>query len=173
MTCSWHKQRGFVLPSLSMGTWALIALALVAALALARMHWIQEGREQILRENTAAAVRIVREQGAVTERVVTKYVKVQGETKTKIEYRDREVIKYVQANLDQFPLSNAFVSLHDAAAANTVPDSASAVDGTPSAVKAAQALPTITENYSICQQTADRLRSLQEWVQAQQKVGRE
>ena len=164
------RQRGFILPTLGIGTYAVIGLALVAGLFMLRMHWIQVGREEIIQANVAAAIRIVKEQGAVTERVVTKYVKVKGETQTKIEYRDREVTKYEAAKLDQCPLSNAFVSLHDSAAANAVPDPARSTDGTSSGLATAKAIPTVQANYSTCHQTADRLRGLQEWVREQGKV---
>lgn len=163
-----RNQRGFI--ALSPMVWVYGALALGVALFFLRLMWIQEGREQILRENVAVAVKIVKLRGDATERVVTRYVKVQGETQEKIVFRDREVIRYVESGLDQCPLSNAFVSLHDHAAHNTVPTTAGGLDGAPSGITAAQTLPIIQTNYSTCHQTADRLRALQEWVREQGKV---
>ena len=161
-------ERGFIFGGLL--TYLIAGIAVAAILGYTYFKGRQDGREAILRENIAAAVKIVREQGKVTERVVIKYVKVAGETKTKIEVREKEVIRYENAKLDQCPLSNAFVSLHDAAAANTVPDPARSVDGTASGIETAKAIPTVQANYSVCHQTSDRLRGLQEWVREQQKV---
>lgn len=164
------NQRGFIFPTIGWATYAVIGVAVVAGLFMLRMHWIQVGREEIMNANIRAAVKIVRLQGEVTERVVVKYVKVAGETKTKTEIREKEVIRYENAKLDQCPLSVGFVSLHDSAALDILPDAARSTDGTASGLETAKALPTIQTNYSTCHQTAIRLRGLQEWVREQQKV---
>ena len=64
------RQRGFIFTALGLGTYAAVELALVVGLFMLRMHWIQVGREEIIQANVTAAIKIVREQGAVTERVV-------------------------------------------------------------------------------------------------------
>lgn len=116
------------------------------------------------------AVRIVTRQGEVTERVVTKYIKVKGETQVRTQVVEKEVIRYVEAGLDRYPLSRAAVVLHDAAALNAVPDPAGAVDGSASGLEAAALTQACTENYATYHQTADRLRALQDWTREQRKV---
>ncbi len=100
--------------------WAALAVVLALGIAFARMHWIQAGREQILRENATAAIKIVEKQGKVTERVVTQYVKVAGATKVVTETVEREVVKYAEAN-PGLCLDNDWRRLHDGAALNRIP----------------------------------------------------
>lgn len=154
------------------GRWLVLALIVAASLAFIRQHLINIGRQQVLAENERAAVKIVKKQGEATERVLTKYVRVAGKTETVTKTIEKEVIRYESAKLDTCPVSVGFRVLHDSAAANTVPDPARATDGSPAGITAAEALGTVTGNYSRFHETADRLRSLQEWIREQQKVAR-
>jgi hypothetical protein len=158
------------------GNWQrflIYGLVVVAFLGTFGMWCYMKGRSALHEYKGRLAVeaaKVIVKQGAVSEKILTKYVKVKGETQVKIEFRDREVIRYEQANLDQCPLSTAFVSLHNSAAANTIPETSSVVDGTSSGIKTSEALSTIQTNYSTYHQTANRLRALQEWVREQEKV---
>ena len=116
------------------------------------------------------AVRIVTKQGEVTTQVVTKYVQVAAKTQTVTQTIEKEVIKYETLKLDQTLLSVAAVSLHDSAAANTVPDSAKSVDGSPSEVTASTLDKTCIANYATYYKVSDELTGLQEWVRQQQAV---
>jgi hypothetical protein len=53
---------------------------------------------------------------------------------------------------------------HNASASGRDADTTRSSDGTPSGVKDNQALGVVIQNYSICQQNAEQLRSLQEWI---------
>lgn len=113
--------------------------------------------------------RIVVKQGAVTERVVTKYVKVAGETKVVTETVEKEVVRYADAN-PGYSLDPRWRMLHDAAAANALPEPGREADATLGAPRAATALFTVTGNYARCHRTADRLDALQDWVRQQMAV---
>ena len=109
------------LPSL-IGGWqmyALAALGVAVVLLGLRMHWIHEGREQILKENAAAAIKIVVKQGEATEKIVKQYVKVRGATEVVTQTVEKEVIKYAAANLS-LCLDSGWRLLHDRAAINAV-----------------------------------------------------
>lgn len=121
-------------------------------------------------EQAKEAVRIVTARGKVTERIVTEYIRVAGETKVVKETTEKEVVRYETLKLDRTMLSTAAVSLHDAAAANAVPDASRAIDGSASSVAAATLLETCTANYATYHEVADRLRGLQGWVRAQAAV---
>lgn len=157
--------------SLMTGWQRYLIITAVLAIVILGIHvqGVHQGREEILRENTVNAVKIVEKQGAVTQEVITKYVKVAAAAQVVHDTIDREVVRYETAKLDQCPLSNGFVSLHDAAAANTVPDAAKSVDGTASGIAAAAATGTITKNYASCWETINRLKGLQDWVTQQSK----
>ena len=152
--------------------WVVIAFL---AVAFGTMAWIKgdaHGTQKLIDYQAAqatAAVKSVTKQGAITERVVTKYVdrvKLLAGATTTIE---TEVIKYV----DSKPLALAcmldagWIRLHDAAAAGGVPDPTSAADGAAGTITAAQALPAVTRNYAAANRNAARLEALQGWVREQ------
>ena len=149
--------------------WAVLALVLALGLLFLRTHWVQIGREQVLVENAQAAVKIVVQQGKATERVVTKYVKVVGETKVVTNTIEKEVTKYAETNAG-LCLDPEWRRLHDSAALNTVPGAAKSTDGTSGAPTAAEALETVTQNYGIANRAIDKLNALQEWVREQTRV---
>lgn len=115
------------------------------------------------------AVRVAKVQGAVTERVVTKYVKVAGATQVVTNTVKEEVVRYVERNPGSC-LDAQWGRLHDAAALNRVPDPESVAHVSAGAPTAAAAVETVTENYAACHRNADRLEALQEWVKEQHGV---
>lgn len=116
------------------------------------------------------AVKIVVKQGAVTERIVTEFIEREAKTRIITQTIEKEVIKYVEAGLDRCPLSNAARVLHDAAAADTIPDPARSTDGTPSGIEVSALTQTCTANYAEYHRTATRLTALQGWIREQAKV---
>lgn len=100
--------------------WAVLAAVLALATVMLRTHWVNVGREQVLRENVQVAQKIVIKQGAATERVVVKYVKVAGATKVVTETIEKEVTKYAETN-PGLCLDAAWRRLHDGSALNTLP----------------------------------------------------
>ena len=118
----------------------------------------------------AEATRIAGVRSVVTERVITRYLEKKGATERVTNTIEKEVIRYETAKLDTCPLSVAAVSLHDAAAANRIPDAAKSTDGTASSFETADLTKAATENYAICHATANRLIGLQDWVKQQSVV---
>lgn len=165
------------LPSLLPAVYSLLnpwlLLVIASALGLAWFKGYQVGAEKLetyRAEQFAAATKINTQRAAVTERVVTQYIKVAGKTRTVTEYVDREVIKYADSN-PGVCLDGAWRVLHDAAADNTVPDPARIPYGAAGAPPAAaEALDTVTANYARHNRVADRLEALQGWVREQGAV---
>lgn len=100
--------------------WAVLAAAVAIGVFMLRMHWVQQGREAVLRENVQVAQKIIHKQGEVTTKVVKQYIKVAGKTQVVTERIENEVIKYAEAN-PGVCLDPDWRRLHDDAAANTVP----------------------------------------------------
>lgn len=125
--------------------------------------WDYQGKQATM------AAKVVVKQGAATERVVIRYVKVQGATRTVIQTIEKEVVRYVETNPGPC-LDAQWRSLHDAAAANTVPPTPGPADGAGGAPTAAEALETVAASYAACHRTADRLTALQEWILEQAEV---
>lgn len=160
------------------GPWGWLArfgVILVAVLAFGAYSWFkgnEHGTQKLLdyqARQLVASVEINRKRAEVSERVVTRYVKVKGETETVTRYVEKEVVKYAQIN-PGYCLDALWRVQHDHAAANAVPGAAAKPDGSRGAPKAAEALEGVTENYAGCHRTADRLDALQEWVREQRKV---
>lgn len=160
------------------GPWGWLArIGVYAALALAvglygwfkgNEHGTQKLTDYIAKEATEK-VRIAKARDVVTTQVVTKYVKVQGDTRTITQYVEKEVVKYAESN-PGYCLDARWRSLHDAAASNRLPGTGPEANDSSGAPKAATAIATVTENYGACNRTADRLDALQDWVRKQQAV---
>lgn len=151
------------------GRWIVLAVVVAGAAAFARSHFINEGRQQVLAENQAAALKIIVQQGAITERVVNKYIKVAGATETVTQTVEKEIVRYAETNTSTC-LDADWRRLHDSAALNAVPAPGQPPDGTSGAPDSATALETVTKNYARCNRTADRLDALQDWVRQQYAV---
>lgn len=155
--------------------WVLLGLVLLltGAAGFGGFYGYRAGVSQLHEyqaEQASAAVAIVVKRGKVTEKIVNRYIKVKGETEVLTRTIEKEVIRYVESGLDRCPLSRAAVGLHDAAAANQLPDPASTTDGTASGIETATLTQTCAKNYATYHQTADRLRALQAWVTEQGAV---
>jgi len=103
---------------------------------------------------------------------------IKVDTKIVTQYRDRvvylekkneqtqQVIQNIGGDVD---LSNGWVHSHDASARGDVPDSTQGIDGTPSGVKANQALGVVADNYTEYAKISKQLIALQDWVTETQK----
>jgi hypothetical protein len=97
----------------------------------------------------------------ITTQVVTEYVDRVQTIKEK-EYVYRDIAQ--QSVPAQYDLSNGWVYTHDLSATAGDADATRASDASPSGIADNQALFTIITNYSRCQQNAEQLRQLQQWI---------
>ena len=102
-----------------------------------------------------------RKNSAISTEVVTEYV---DRTNT---IREKEYV-YLDAAKNTVPsqhvMSNGWVYTHDLSATSGDADSARASDASPSGIADTTALVGIITNYSRCQQNAEQLRQLQQWI---------
>lgn len=106
---------------------------------------------------------LTKNQGKITTKVETVYV-----DKVKVIHeKGKTIIKEVPVFVgkDECSLSGGFRLLHDAAASSTIPDPTKIPNAAP--VSAQAVARTVTENYTTCHETAERLKSLQLWVTQQ------
>jgi len=115
-------------PSLLPGMGALlnpwVIGGVLVALAGVWFHGYTKGRDKLddyITAQAVAATRIITRQGAITERIVVKYVEREGKTRVVTETIEREVSKYVEKNPDGVCLDAGWRVLHDAAATGAVP----------------------------------------------------
>ena len=152
--------------------YVVYAVIIAAILGGTWMHGMFTGRQALYEyqaEQAKEGARIITKRGAETVRVVTEYIKVAGKTQIVTNTVEKEVVRYAATNTT-LQLDRAWRWLHDAAAANRLPDPSGGTDAQGGAPTAAQALEAVTVNYAACHRTADRLDGLQEWVRTQQKV---
>jgi hypothetical protein len=149
--------------------WAVYGAVAVMALGVAAGWGYHRGIRNLWEyqaEQARAAIPVIVKQGAVTERVVTRYrdrvLKVKGET----QFITKEIVRYVPASADPV-LPRGWVLLHDAAATRTVPAASEEVDVAAPAIAASEAARGVIENYGTCHATTIQLLTLQEWVRSQ------
>lgn len=115
------------------------------------------------------AAKVVTQQAAVTERVVTQYVDRVRTVREKAREIVKEVPVYVPA--DSCPMPAGFRLLHDAAAGlPPIPNPAARTDAAP--VPAQTVAATVADNYGACRETAEQLRGLQAWVSQQRDAAK-
>ena len=161
--------------------WPYRLLAMAAfAVALVGFGWVK-GTGHVQAEWDAATGRqslqvavVQKRQAEATVQVVTKYV---DRVKVVREAGDtiiKEVPVYVPAEADAAcVLSRGFVRLHDAAAAGRLPQAAGAADALPAGIALSAVAGTVADNYQRCHENAEQLKSLQEWIRAQEAAANE
>ena len=124
---------------------------------------VKEMETAIAKQELAAA--------ELTHEVITQYV-----DRVKIvEGKTHEIIKkvpvYITKESDaKCTINNGFVSLHDHASKNEVPDSTGTINENPSDVKLSTVAETVTENYGTYYQVVEQLKSLQDWIRKQKEL---
>jgi hypothetical protein len=102
-----------------------------------------------------------RKNSAISTEVVTEYV---DRTNT---IREKEYV-YLDAAKNTVPsqhvMSNGWVYTHDLSATSGNADATRSSDASPSGIADTTALVGIITNYSRCQQNAEQLRQLQQWI---------
>jgi hypothetical protein len=107
----------------------------------------------------------------VTTEVITQYV-----DRVKIvEGKTHEIIKKVPVYItkesdDKCVINNGFVSLHDYASKNEVPESTGTTNEESSDVKLSTVAETVSQNYGTYYQVVEQLKSLQSWVRKQKEL---
>ena len=149
--------------------WQVKAAVLGVAFILFGGWCYMKGVEQLWEyqaKQAREAVKIVVKQGAVTERIITEFIKVKGKSETIEKIVEKEVLVYANPG---YCLDAEWRRLHDAST-GTVPQAPGRADGEGGAPTAAEALQTTTQNNTRCIRTADKLDALQSWVRAQSTV---
>ena len=124
---------------------------------------VKEMETAIAKQELAAA--------ELTHEVITQYV-----DRVKIvEGKTHEIIKKVPVYItkesdDKCTINNGFVSLHDHAAKNEVPDSTGTINENPSDIKLSTVAETVSENYGTYYQVVEQLKSLQDWIRKQKEL---
>lgn len=123
--------------------------------------------EEMERKVQVAEEKAKEENVRIETKVVERIKHVRGKTEVVV----ARVPIYITKEIDaKYPVPNAFVVMHDAAARSEVPPSAgSAYEGT-SDVKISEVTRTVAENYGTCNEVRQQLLGWQDWYRTQRKV---
>jgi hypothetical protein len=125
-------------------------------------------KELLEKENAAQAsiIELQKQLSEAKDKVVIKFIeKTNTITERKYIYVDQ-----AKNSPSKCELSSGWVYLHDSSAKGSIPDPAGSSDANSSGIRDNQALETVVSNYSTCRQTAEQLKSLQEWVRENNKI---
>ena len=152
----------------------LLILGIIAA-ALFGLGWLKgEGHVQdqwdaATSKQSFTAARVEKAQAQATVQVVTEYVDRVKIVRQAGETIIKEVPVYVSTEADAAcVLPRGFVRLHDAAAAGRVPQTAGNTDAAPAGITLSAVASTVADNYERCHENTEQLKSLQEWITAQE-----
>lgn len=163
------------LVSFATGNWQRLAIYALLALILlgSAAGWgYMRGVERLYSyqaEQAKATVRVVVKQGAITVRVVTKYVQGKARSEQTQQTTHEEVARYEKDN-PGLCLDARWRVLHDSAAAGILPASPGGTEAKANAPPAATALATVSANYAAHNDCADELEALQDWAAQQAAV---
>ena len=124
---------------------------------------VKEMETAIAKQELAAA--------EVSHEVITQYV-----DRVKIvEGKTHEIIKKVPVYItkesdDKCTINNGFVSLHDHASKNEVPEPTGSVNEDSSDVKLSTVAETVSQNYGTYYQVVEQLKALQSWIRKQKDL---
>jgi hypothetical protein len=141
-----------------------IGAALVGVFVFGYMKGSAHAEAELARfsaQKSEQVAELERKNSAISTQVVTEYV---DRTNT---IREKEYV-YLDAAKNSVPsqhdMSNGWVYTHDISATSGDADSTRASDASPSGITDTTALVGIITNYSRCQQNAEQLRQLQQWI---------
>lgn len=138
----------------------LVGFGWVKGAGHVQAKWDATVQQQALQ---AAAVR--EEQAQATVEVVTQYVDRIRVVREKGDTIIKEVPVYVPVQADAAcTINRGFVRLHDAAAADALPEPARDTDAAAAGIALSAVAETVATNYQTCHETTEQLRALQTWV---------
>ncbi len=112
-------------------------------------------------EKSAQIAELEKKNSEISTQVVTEYVDRTNVIKEK-EYVYRDLAQ--NSVPSQHVMSNGWVYTHDLSATSGNADATRSSDASPSGIADTTALVGIIGNYSRCQQNAEQLRQLQQWI---------
>ena len=157
-------------PWFSTWLWRVLAWMGAAALLFGAGWWTGSQAVHAQWDRAVAAQRLEAaemqaKQAEATVQVVTQYVDRVRVVREKGQTIIKEVPVYVPVQADAAcSINRGFVRLHDAAAANDLPQAARDADAAASGLALSAFAATVAANYQTCHENAEQLRALQAWV---------
>ena len=104
-----------------------------------------------------------------TEKIITEYVdRIKVIEKERIVYATKTNEILNDKIINDYPVPNGFIRLHNSAAEGTIPEGPRNSDEEPSTFKINQVAETVIDNYIGCRENTEQLQALQSWVKEQE-----
>lgn len=157
---------------MSLIPWPYRLLALAAlGIALVSFGWLNGASHVQAQWDAATAAQqlamaeVQIRQAEATVQVVTKYVDRIQVVREKGDTLIQEIPVYVPVQADAAcTVHRGFVSLHNAAAAGELPESARDADAPAEGLALSAVATTVVSNYQTCHENAEQLKALQDWI---------
>ena len=161
----------------------IAGVAILAALAIAIFAAHQIGYtkgenlskvaiERYQKEKETLNKQLAEEQAKVDVRTVTEYV-TQREVQTKVEYRNRDIIRNIPTQPGEKNLSEGWVYAYNQSVVGAEIDFDLANVTRESKIPSVKALDTIAENNAISNRNSAKLEALQSWIKESEKTRNE
>ena len=126
---------------------------------------VQSQWDAAIQQQALQTAAIRERQAQATVKDVTQYVDRVRIVREKGDTIIKEVPVYVPAQADAAcTINRGFVRLHDAAAANELPEPAGVADAVAADIALSAVAGTVAANYQTCFENAEQLSALQAWV---------
>lgn len=164
---NWTSLSNFVLPW--WGKWvAIIALA-VASFGYGYIKGIDHAKYS----NYKSELKVIYKQGKVTERVVTKYIKVrEKQAKINEEIKNEGQSYAIQFPTDAYHFNNEFVRVFDNSVKGSLSTLPSRESGADSGVTVPEVLTASVNNNEVAKKWKLRAFECEEWTQKQEELGK-
>jgi hypothetical protein len=139
----------------------------IMAVALFAFGFYADGKQSVLIPQQSVIEKIVVQEKIVTQTIV-KYLKQEQQT---TEVNHEAIINSINTKDDHLCIiPNSFVGVFNSAAEDTVPDTSTGTDGSPSGIALSEVERTTADNFNTYHQVAEELSALQDWVNKQKEI---
>jgi len=149
---------------------AAIVIIILSALGFGYMKG-KEGAKIAIANYEAAAQKQINELKDINASIANKVTIQYVDRVNTIREKETRYVDSAKASVpSQFEFSNGWVFTHDISATGSDANSTRSSDETASGIKDNEGLVTIIRNYSTCEQNAEQLKNLQQWIIENQKA---
>jgi hypothetical protein len=147
------------------------ALLVAAGIFISGGIWTQREFLKEIQKAKEEIARIEKESAEASVKIEKVYVEKLKVIKEKGDVIIQKVPEYISKDSDaKCDVPNGFVVLHNSAVKNEVPDTTREFNEESSGVELSTVAKTVAGNYTTCNEVREQLKSLQDWVKAQEKI---
>ena len=148
------------------GKYAVGAALIASVYGYAYVQGLKSGTVQIVEYNT----RVIEKQGKVTEKIITKYIKIKEKQKQESEVVTNEGKQYAIQFHDAYHFNNEFVRLYDQSVKGSIPPLPDRERGEPSSISVPEVLSVSINNTLAGREWKLRAETCENWTKEQEEL---